>query len=321
MTLRTTRSLSSATSIMSQAARYLPAVVRVLGKSANNNSIGFFRYFQTQGGKTFMIARIERWLKCAAAAVLLGLGLTPYANASTIYANDPTLSDFTSTVSSYGTFISGFDSALGNLSTSTTYTPTTAILLAANYPRVIGGAQIGSPVIVRFGSATSAILAFDNIDHLGFAWDVFQYKILGCTTTGSSCNSDTGSNYTALFDPQTVNEANNPGINQAFTLNGFSGTAPTVLNNTLTSGLGSIQGNIGYEEYFTFANSYSYFEFVPSTLTLNTGENELELSAVGIATPSQVILDTAAPEPVSALFVGAGLALLAAGRRWRKAAR
>lgn len=269
-----------------------------------------------------MIARIERWLKCAAAAALLGLGFTPYANATTIYTNDPTLSDFTSTVSSYGTFISGADSALGSLSTSNTYTPTTAILLAANYPRVDGGALAGNiPVIVQFGSATSAILAFDNIDHLGFGWDVFQYKILGCTTTGSSCNSDTGSNYTALFDPQTVNEANNPSINQAFTLNGFSGTAPTVLNNTLTAGMGSTVGNIGYEEYFTFTNSYSYFEFVPSTLTLNTGENELELSAVGIATPSQVILNTAAPEPVSALFIGAGLALLAAGRRWRKAAR
>ena len=38
MKLRTTRSLSSATSIMSQAARYLPAVALVLGKSANNNS-------------------------------------------------------------------------------------------------------------------------------------------------------------------------------------------------------------------------------------------------------------------------------------------
>jgi hypothetical protein len=241
---------------MSQAARYLPAAVRVLGKSANNNSIGFFRYFQSQGGKTFMIARIERWLKCAVAAALLGLGLTPYANAGTIYANDPTLSDFTSTVSSssYGTFISGAHSALGNLSTSTTYTPTTAILLAANYPRVDGGAMAGNiPVIVQFGSATSTILAFDNIDHLGFGWDVFQYKILGCTT--SSCNSDTGSNYTALFDPRTVNEANNPGINQAFTLNAFSGTAPTVLNNTLTAGMGSLVGNIGYEEYFTFTNS------------------------------------------------------------------
>jgi hypothetical protein len=34
-----------------------------------------------------------------------------------------------------------------------------------------------------------------------------------------------------------------------------------------------------------------------------------------------VILATAAPEPVSALLIGAGLALLAAGRRWRKAAR
>ncbi len=85
----------------------------------------------------------------------------------------------------------------------------------------------------------------------------------------------------------------------------------------MTPGLGSTAGNIGYEEYFQFSTSYSYYRFTPSYLTLNGGENELELSAVGIAVPSQTILDTSSgtPEPASFLFAATGLAALAARRR------
>jgi hypothetical protein len=220
------------------------------------------------------------------AVALIGLTSCGFSQvyASTIYSQDPTLSDFTDTVSSYATF-------------STGYQPTTAILLAANYPRVIG--TTSSPLNVSFPNPTADIIAFDNIDHPGFAWDVFQYQILGSTD---------GVTYTLLFDPQTVNEANDPGVNAAFTLNAFTGTAPTLLNNTITPGLGSSAGNIGYEEYFSFSSSYSHFRFAPSTLTLTTGENETELSAVGIGTPSPTIISTATPEPASFLFVGAGLA-------------
>jgi hypothetical protein len=214
--------------------------------------------------------------------------------ATTIYSQDPTLSDFTATVTSYATFAGG-------------YQPTTAILLAANYARVVGNST--TPINVSFTAATSTIVAFDNIDHPGFAWDVFQYKILG---------SNDGTTFTPLFDPQTVNEPNNPGANAAFTLNLFTGTAPTLLNNTITPGLGSSVGNIGYEEYFTFSTAYIDYRFVPSTLTINTGENETELSAVGIGVPSPTIILTANPEPASCLFMGTGLAALLAYSRRRK---
>ncbi len=231
------------------------------------------------------------WMRAVALIGLVGCG-SNQVYAATIYSQDPTLSDFTDTVSSYATF-----------ATLSPYQPTTAILLAANYPRVIGNTSV--PINVSFPNPTADIIVFDNIDHPGFAWDVFQYQILGSTD---------GVSFTPLFDPQTVNEANNPGFNAAFTLNTFTGTAPTLLNNTITPGLGSSVGDIGYEEYFTFSNSYSYFRFAPSTLTINTGENETELSAVGIGTPSDIIVSTATPEPASYLFVGAGLAALLARR-------
>jgi hypothetical protein len=240
--------------------------------------------------------------------LFLLFGLSQPAAGATVYSLDPNLSDFTATVSSYGTFISGQHTSLGNLSTSTTYTPTNAILLGANYPRVVGGALGGNqPVIVQFGSATSTIVAFDNIDHIGNAWDVFQYHIWG---------SNDNSSYTDLFDPISVNEPNHAGFETPFTLNAYTGTAPDLLNNKTTAGLGSTVGNIGYEEYFTFASTYTYFKFLPSTLSLAPGgENELELSAVGIGVPSPAILATATPEPSGIMLLGGGVLALACFRR------
>ena len=246
------------------------------------------------------------WSRAAALVGLLACGATQ-VYASTIYSQDPTLSDFTNTITEYGTFTSGLlNGPSGNqtLSNSSTYQPSTSTLLASGYPRVIGYGN--SPINVSFSAATSNIVVFDNIDHLGYAWDVFQYKILG---------SNDGVNYSALFDPISVNEPNQPNTNASFTLNTFTGTAPTLLNNTLTPGQGGYQGNVGYEEYFTFGGSYQYFQFLPSTLTTAPGgENELELSAVGIATPSNTIVATAA-EPESLALLGLGLFGLGFSRR------
>src|SRR5579871_718995 len=127
------------------------------------------------------------------AVALIGLMVCSFSQmyADTTYSQDPTLSDFTSTVTAYATFT--------GCASGCPYTPTTAILLAAGYPRVIGNTT--SPIFASFSTSTNTIVAFDNIDHPGFGWDVFQYKIYGSTN---------GSSYTLLFDPQAVNEANMP---------------------------------------------------------------------------------------------------------------
>lgn len=244
------------------------------------------------------------WARAVALIGLMGGSLSQVYADSIIYSQDPNLSDFTSTVASYGTF-----TAAASLPSSP-YTPTTAILSASNYPRAIGYSS--SPIYVSFSSATADILVFDNIDHLGYGWDVFQYKIYGS-------NTGLAGSYSLLFDPKTVNEADHPGVNVAFTLATWTGTAPTLLNDTVTPGLGSFVGNIGYEEYFTFDSSYKYFEFAPSTLTLTAlgGEDETELSAVAIATPSQTIVATAGvPDGGTTLaMLGVALGGIAALRR------
>ena len=188
--------------------------------------------------------RTRLWLRTAALIGLMGCGFTQ-VHANTIYSQDATLSHFTSTITEYGTFTSGLYSGATQhtLSPTSTYTPSTSTFATANYPRVIG--HINNPVNVSFSSATNSIVVFDNIDHPGNAWDVFQYQIFGSTD---------GSNYTLLFDPITVNEVGNPN-NGALTLQTYTGTAPALLNNTLTPGPGSNHGDVGYEEYFTFSSS------------------------------------------------------------------
>jgi hypothetical protein len=208
----------------------------------------------------------------------------PPQTGNPVYTQNPLLSDFTAGVQEYAKFIDGIFS--GTLP----YTPTTDILTAENYPRVIGR-DANPPIVVEFPSAVSQILIFNNIDHVGFAWDAYQYNIYGGTAAANNVI-----NFTLLFDPLSVNELNNTNnIATPFTLKTWSGTGPTLVNNTLTPGKGSLSGSIGYEEYFDFgpSNAFKYYAFRTSTLAVNTaGEIEQELSAV-----AKAVAPVPVPEP------------------------
>lgn len=212
----------------------------------------------------------------------------PPQSGNPVYTQDPNLNHFTSTVvaGNYATFIDGLLSQFCfpciPPSTTLPYTPTTAILTAKNYPRVIGR-DASPPIVVQFSKAVSKILVFNNVDHVGFAWDSLQYNIYG---------SNDGISFTLLFNPLSVKEFNTPGIDTPFTLATWQGVGPTLVNNTLTPGLHGFGGDIGYEEYFDFGKSaFQYYAFRTSSLALDTaGEVEQELSAVAEAA-------AAIPEP------------------------
>src|SRR5262249_715283 len=84
-----------------------------------------------------------------------------------------------------------------------------------------------------------------------------------------------GTTWTPLFDALTVNGSGEP-----FTLGNFSGTAPQTVNNVLTPGAG-LNGTVGYEASFLFANAYQFYAFGASTEAFNSGNADQELSAVG----------------------------------------
>jgi hypothetical protein len=210
------------------------------------------------------------------------------AHASTVYTSDSNLADFTT-----GESFATFTSAPGGSDVSIPYTPTAASINSGF--RVIGAGSSG-PIIAQFGSAVSVIRVFPNIDHFGFAYDGYQYTISG---------SNDGITYTPLFDALTVTGGGEP-----FTLGTFTGTAPTRVNNVLTSGNGP-GGTVGYEADFTFAQAYKFYSFGVSTEGVNSGNSDQELSAVGTS---------AVPEPATwSLTLLSGFALFIAMRRARRA--
>jgi hypothetical protein len=261
-------------------------------------------------------------LVCAALAAVGGAyagpippPIPPPQTGTPSYTQDSNLLDFTNGVTNYGTFIGGNLNQycfpcipnLGlpepNLSPTLTYTPTTAILTAAQYPRVVGTELTSNttlnPIIVQFGAPISNILVFANIDH-PTNWDAFQYALYGG-------NFDTINpsqiDFTLLFDPTGV-----VGSNPHFTLSSWSGTGPTLVNNALTPGAGGYSGSTGYEAYFNFGSAYQFYGFRASTFgTNNGGESESELSAVAQA--------SATPEPATFTLFGVGLGALAVLRR------
>jgi len=197
------------------------------------------------------------------------------ANASITYSQDTNIHDFSSTVSKYATFMSN------------NFTPTSAEIEGNNPIRVVG-----SDVTVDFGAGNqvSQIVVFNNIDHIGYAWDAFQpYRISG---------SNDNITFTQFTDAFSATPADVPGVDQHFELTSYNG--PFVwINNTISN------NHLGYETYLDFSSfgSFRYYKFSYSTLThdhINSGEWEVELSGVGAGVAP-------APEPGSLLLVGSGL--------------
>lgn len=224
-------------------------------------------------------------LVSALCSLLIVSGTVAHA---TTYTSDANVSDFTS-----GLVFGTFTSAPGGGDVGVPYTPTPATINSGL--RVIGSGGGAGAIIVQFPTAVSFIRVFPNIDHFGAAYDGYQYTIEG---------SNDGVTYTPLFDALTVVGAGEP-----FTLGTFTGTAPTRVNNVLTPGAGP-SGTVGYEADFTFGTAYRFYAFGGSTIAIQSGNTDQELSAVGTV-----------PEPTTLATILAGLAVLATARALRNRSR
>jgi hypothetical protein len=193
------------------------------------------------------------------------------------YTSDTNLSDFTTGVT-FGNFTNR-GALSGDLPGSL---PTEATINAGN--RVYGNDQ-SPPVLVDFPAPTANIRVFPNIDHFGANYDGYQYTIEG---------SNDGIVYTPLFNAITVAGAGEP-----FTLETYSGTGPTSVNNILI-GTGGGEGITGYIADFSFANAYRYFSFGASIMAINSGNADQELSAVA----------SFVPEPTTGLMLLMGVGVL-----------
>jgi len=232
--------------------------------------MSFHIHSSDKGTRTRTSARSFRLL--LQGALILAASL---AHASITYTQDTNVHDFTSTVSMYATF------------TSNGFKPTSAELEGNNPTRVVG-----SDVTVDFGAGNqvSQIVVFNNIDHIGYAWDAFQpYRIYG---------SNDGVSFTQLTDAFSADRPDTPGVDPHFQLASYNGNFVWI-NNTVSS------NNLGYETYldFTSIGSFRYYKFSYSQLThdhVGSNEWEVELSGVGEAAGP-------APEPGTLLLLGSGV--------------
>jgi hypothetical protein len=219
-------------------------------------------------------------------AIAIGSISAPRAGAQT-YTSDPNLTHFTSTVAQYATF-TNCAVLLGDLGCIP------ASFTTINNGNRIYGVNLAPAIFAAFVAPTKSIRVFANIDHPGVPFDGYQYTIAG---------SIDGVSYVSLFDALTVNGSGEP-----FTLGSFTGTAPTTVNNVIFAGHGG-EGQTGYVADFTFSTAYQYYRFGASTVAVNQGNADQELSAVA----------TVVPEPASLVLTGTGLIGLLGLMRLRKA--
>jgi hypothetical protein len=188
-----------------------------------------------------------------------------------VYLNDTALSNFTGPITSYATFtnFNNSDGCAASPFTPTSIELTTTPCRVYNLPpstAVAGLPATNNWILATFPSAVSTIVVFPNIDHVGSAFDGYQYTIQG---------SNDGMNWTPLFDATSVN-----GVGEPFTLGTFTGTAPLFVNNVLTTSSGP-GGTVGYIAFFDFGTAYKIYAFGASTVATASGNTEQELSAVG----------------------------------------
>jgi hypothetical protein len=215
----------------------------------------------------------------ALVGLLCCLALTTQSAKAQTYTNDPDITHFTSGIVSYATF-SQYDGIQG--CEGSTFTPTSSELITTGC-RIFDGTLTGTGLSTNnnwieasFSSPVSTIVVFPNIDHVGSAYDGYQYAIAG---------SNDGLTWTLLFDATSVS-----GEGEPFTLSAFTGTAPTSVNNVLTPQTVGLPAGcsgtntpcaIGYIATFNFSTAYQFYAFGASTEAVHSGNADQELSAVG----------------------------------------
>ena len=252
-------------------------------------------YPHSHGG--CLLNKIVMFVFCGAALLLCAQMAS--AQMQITYTSDPNLGDFTAKVSSYATLtnFSAYTCAPDNTCPTTpSFVPTATELAIYGY-RVYDGTLTGTGlaggnnwIMASFQQPTSSIIVFPSIDHYGSSYDGYQYTIAG---------SNDGVNWTVLFDATGVSPCNGNCVGgpagaagEPFTLSDHSGMAPTTVNNVLTPSTTGLQPScadnvtgglcaIGYIATFNFSAAYQYYAFGASTVAINSGNADQELSAVG----------------------------------------